>query len=217
MLSPDERTTYSVGYALGSDARAADVVLLSGDLGAGKTAFARGYVHAATRDSGVQVTSPTFLLTNTYASPGRPTVYHMDLWRLDDARSRPIVDFDHVFSTAVALVEWPDRLKSLRPPRFLDVCIEYPHSSTDSNGKVSGSERTADKKKEEKEKDDDEDDPWGFGEVDQEDISKSLRYIRFEGHGDAWVQRVHEFYERFTSVDEEGNVVLDSNSLTSSG
>lgn len=177
---PTEHDTYRLGHILGSDARPSDALMLDGQLGAGKTCVARGYIHSARNDSSLQVTSPTYLLANTYPPQNSPedrtpTVYHLDLWRLDDASSRPIVDFGFVFRSAVALIEWPDRLKSLLPEERLDIILEYPQNDSPSeNG----------------------DDPWGFGTGEPDDLasSRSGRYARLVPHGVLWRTRIDSLY-----------------------
>lgn len=138
---PGYLDTYKLGHLLGSQARTADAILLQGPLGAGKTLFARGFIHAARRDDQLEVTSPTYLLTNTYPPPIRdpgneqnlpPTIFHMDLWRLRDASSRPIVDLKYVFSSAIALIEWPDRLDDQQLPLDrLEVILDYAQDERD--------------------------------------------------------------------------------------
>lgn len=196
LLLPNEKSTYCLGHLLGSDCRPSDVLFLHGQLGAGKTAFARGYIHAATGDSSIQVTSPTYLLTNTYLSSKkvngiRPSIYHMDLWRLDDALSRPIVDFENIFQNEVSLIEWPDRLKTLQPSERLDIFIEY--SDTNSLSTLT------------------KDDPWGFGsgELDDTTLTCGSRLAHFISHGQTWKNRTQKLYMEYAREDNKGNLILN--------
>lgn len=192
---PNESYTYQLGKLLAKDSRPGDVLFLKGDLGAGKTSVARGYIHAARRDPTLEVTSPTYLLANTYPplvdqDALVPVIYHMDLWRLDDASERPIVDFDFVFSKAVSLVEWPDRLKRLTPPTRLDVIIEYP--STPAQPPVQ-----------------DESDPWGFGDGEGGMDSPSKgRFVSFVPHGSTWLERLDAFQKLYMIPDDDNGFVL---------
>lgn len=187
---PDDTYTYMLGYYFGTDPQPADVLLLHGKLGAGKTSFARGYIHAAVQDKSIPVTSPTFLLTNTYVLPkGKVplTVYHMDLWRLNNASERPIVDFDEVFRNNISLIEWPDRLKALQPSQCLNVYLEYP-----SQDNISQSVN--------------ENDPWGF---ESNDTSFQIgRHARVIGSGDQWSKRVRSFYNDFVQKQHDGLYTL---------
>ncbi|HEX5822026.1 MAG TPA: tRNA (adenosine(37)-N6)-threonylcarbamoyltransferase complex ATPase subunit type 1 TsaE [Solirubrobacterales bacterium] len=96
--------TETVGERLAADLRPGDVVLVSGDLGAGKTTLIRG----AARTLGVTeaVTSPTFTIGRTYS--GRVPVSHLDLYRLADlGQEDPALLDDYLTPQAVAFIEWP--------------------------------------------------------------------------------------------------------------
>jgi tRNA threonylcarbamoyladenosine biosynthesis protein TsaE len=101
--SPSE--TEAAGAELAGRLRAGDVVLVSGELGSGKTTFVRG----AARALGVEgpVTSPTFTIGHVLA--GRPDVAHLDLYRLDSlAGEDPALLEDYLTAERVAFVEWPN-------------------------------------------------------------------------------------------------------------
>src|SRR5688500_13015004 len=96
--------TEALGQGMAADLAAGDVVLVSGDLGAGKTTFIRGVC----RGLGVTapVTSPTFTIGHLY--PGRVPVAHLDLYRLADlGQEDPALLEDYVTDRNVALIEWP--------------------------------------------------------------------------------------------------------------
>ncbi|KAL7574929.1 hypothetical protein ACA910_010755 [Epithemia clementina (nom. ined.)] len=98
-----------------------DLILLDGDIGAGKTALARGFIRNAFGDVDMQVTSPTYLLSNSYktetASAGLE-IQHMDLYRLTGERSSELIPLNlkHVFENCVTLIEWPQRLVGIELP-----------------------------------------------------------------------------------------------------
>lgn len=100
--------TESLGARLADDLRPGDVVLIEGELGAGKTTFVRG----AARALGVTapVTSPTFTIGQRYPAGGRsPAVAHLDLYRLSSlAGEDPDLLADYVGPDTIAFVEWPD-------------------------------------------------------------------------------------------------------------
>jgi tRNA threonylcarbamoyladenosine biosynthesis protein TsaE len=116
--TPEE--TETLGESLGRLLGPGHIVLLYGDLGAGKTQLARGLA----RGLGVSgpITSPTFTLINEY--PGRVSFYHSDLFRLSG--SAEVADLgldDYLYGDGVTAVEWPERLGSLRPAEHLAITI----------------------------------------------------------------------------------------------
>jgi len=112
-VSSSERDTRERGYRFGSKLRAGDVVALIGDLGAGKTQFAKGVA----RSMGIpeeDVSSPTFTIANEYK--GRLPLYHMDLYRLaSESELLQAGIEDYLNSEGVCLIEWPERAEHLLP------------------------------------------------------------------------------------------------------
>jgi len=101
--------------------RARDFLTLSGDLGAGKTTFARMLVTAIAGED-VEVTSPTFPIVQSYETP-RVDICHFDLYRLDTPEDLTELGFDEARETALTLVEWPERLGNRLPDERLDVAL----------------------------------------------------------------------------------------------
>lgn len=109
--SPAE--TEEAGEALGRRLRVGDVVLLTGELGAGKTTFVRGVARGA--GSGAPVASPTFQLVRVY--PGRVQLAHVDLYRVEKPPELADLGLDELADQGAVVVEWGDRLTtSLSPP-----------------------------------------------------------------------------------------------------
>lgn len=115
---PDEEATAALARGLAGLLRPGDLVALSGDLGAGKTALARAAVRALAGDD-EEVPSPTFTLVQTYDAPSC-TVWHFDLYRLSDPEEVVELGWDEA-RTGICLVEWPDRLGGLMPGDRLDL------------------------------------------------------------------------------------------------
>ncbi len=117
--SPGE--TCAIARRLAPVLRPGDTVLLTGDIGAGKTHFARCIIQsllACPED----VPSPTYTLVQTYA--GRSgEIWHVDLYRLTDTSEVFELGLMDAFSDAICLVEWPDRLGDLAPPGALHLAL----------------------------------------------------------------------------------------------
>ncbi len=116
---PDLPATQALAARIAAHARRGDAILLDGPLGAGKSAFARAFLRAATGDPDLDVPSPTFTLVQTYDTPLGP-VHHFDLWRLDGPTALAELGWDEALDDIV-LVEWPDRLGPLRPDTALTI------------------------------------------------------------------------------------------------
>ena len=116
-----EAETSAVGESLGRTLRAGDVVLLYGDLGAGKTAFVRGLARGIGADPEA-VSSPTFTLVQEYAGPTL-TLFHVDLYRLEPAEIDDLGLEDLVAGDGVVAIEWAERWNG-RPDDVTEVRIE---------------------------------------------------------------------------------------------
>lgn len=102
-----EAATESLARELAAGLGPGDLILLSGDLGAGKTAFVRGLAAGLSCDPDL-VSSPTFTLVQEYR--GRVTLRHVDLYRVDDPVEIEELDLDGMLADAVVAVEWAERL-----------------------------------------------------------------------------------------------------------
>lgn len=114
----DEAATTRLGAAVATLLKTGDAVMLSGDLGAGKSTLARGLVRALTRPD-EEVPSPTFTLVQQYDA--RPFLSHFDLYRLADASEAHELGLDEALDEGAIVVEWPQRLGDRLPPDRLDI------------------------------------------------------------------------------------------------
>lgn len=114
--SPSERVTLELATRFAERLRGGGHVALEGDLGAGKTHFAKGVIAALTGVPADEVPSPTFTLVEEYL--GSVPVYHVDLYRMNHRAEAEDLAWDEILAPgAVALIEWPERL-----PRIFDDC-----------------------------------------------------------------------------------------------
>ena len=112
-VTTSEDETQAVARELAATLRAGDVLLLSGDLGAGKTTFVRGLAQGLGIDP-AEVSSPTFTLVHEYRGHGL-TLYHVDLYRLGSAATDDLGLEEIGVKDGVLAIEWPDRLSHALP------------------------------------------------------------------------------------------------------
>jgi tRNA threonylcarbamoyl adenosine modification protein YjeE len=113
LLLKDEAATIELGEDLALALKAGDCAALSGDLGAGKSTFARAFLRAMADDETLEVPSPTFTLVQSYDL--RIPVAHFDLYRLADASELEELGFDEALSEGICLVEWPEKAEEALP------------------------------------------------------------------------------------------------------
>jgi len=169
-----------IGALLSVNSMKGDVILLDGDLGAGKTCFSRGFVRAKTGCGDERVTSPTYLLSNMYSIASNDDsdssdkegdgmkIYHMDLYRLSGTNEDELqpLNLPQVFSNDISLIEWPSRLHT-KPEVRLDVTL------TIDSTLVQGGDSDSD------------------GDDEEEDGSESAsRIMKLVPHGETWIERL---------------------------
>ena len=121
LATPED--TAALAARIAAVAAAGDVVALWGDLGVGKTAFARGLIRSSTGPD-EEVPSPTFTLVQIYEGEGAP-IWHFDLYRLEGPEDIWELGFDDALEEAVSLIEWPERLGRQLPLRRLDLELTF--------------------------------------------------------------------------------------------
>jgi tRNA threonylcarbamoyladenosine biosynthesis protein TsaE len=115
-----EDETIALGEKLAAELPAAVVVLLIGQLGAGKTTLAKGIVKGLGAARPDDVSSPTFTLIHEYG----PSVYHIDLYRLDTPAQVATLGLDDIFDRrAVVLIEWGERFPELMPEQRIEILL----------------------------------------------------------------------------------------------
>lgn len=117
-----EEQTVALGRALGGLLEAGDVLLLIGELGAGKTCLARGIAQGLGVDPAYVISSPTFTLLNVY--PGRLEFFHADLYRLGPGDAADLELLEQA-AAGVLAVEWPERAPGMWPATALRVDLAH--------------------------------------------------------------------------------------------
>ena len=123
-----EEDTTALGEQLAREFATGDVVLLIGNLGAGKTTLAKGIVRGLTGVSTDEVSSPTFTLIHEYGE--QPKVYHIDLYRLDTPEEVAALGLDDLFETGICLIEWGERFRDMMPERRVEIDLDTQESET---------------------------------------------------------------------------------------
>lgn len=120
--SNNEKDTLKVAGEFALTLKEGDIVLLDGDLGAGKTVFSKGIVSALSNGK-INAVSPTFVLVNVYDTV--PQVYHFDLYRINDVSELDAIGAEEYFySDGISLIEWPSRAIDIFPQSAIKVYIQ---------------------------------------------------------------------------------------------
>lgn len=123
MILGDEAATLRLGAAIAAMLRPGDAIALSGDLGAGKTTLARGVLSAL--GLAEEAPSPSFAIVQPYEPPEvRLPVWHVDLYRIEDADDTAELGLDDARHESVLLVEWPERMGDRLWPDALRLRLE---------------------------------------------------------------------------------------------
>ncbi|MDH3472936.1 MAG: tRNA (adenosine(37)-N6)-threonylcarbamoyltransferase complex ATPase subunit type 1 TsaE [Rhodospirillales bacterium] len=142
---PDLSATAELARRLAALVRPGDVIALAGDLGSGKTSFARAFIKALPVPEGgageaaeEEVPSPTFTLVQIYRR-APADVWHFDLYRLERPEEAYELGIEDAFAGAISLIEWPDRLGALLPAEHLEVALSFGASPQARHAALTGS------------------------------------------------------------------------------
>ena len=137
---PDEAATAALAARIAAAAAPGDVIALRGDLGAGKTSFARAFIRARGGDG--PVPSPTFTLAQRYELATGP-VWHFDFYRLKRPEEAWELGIEEAFAEGISLIEWPERAAAALPADRLEITL-LPGSTQDGRrAEISGGPRWA--------------------------------------------------------------------------
>jgi tRNA threonylcarbamoyladenosine biosynthesis protein TsaE len=119
-----EETT-ALGRKFAAEIKPGSIVLLRGDLGAGKTTLVKGIAEGFQAAEADRVTSPTFTLIHEYRGP-QVTLYHIDLYRIDTPRELDTLAIDDLMdANSILLIEWGEKFERFRRDRDVEIAIEH--------------------------------------------------------------------------------------------
>jgi tRNA threonylcarbamoyladenosine biosynthesis protein TsaE len=119
-----EETT-GLGRQLAAELKPGSIILLRGDLGAGKTTLVKGIAEGFNAAEAEAVTSPTFTLIHEYRGP-EVTLYHIDLYRIDTQRELDTLALDDLMEpNTILLIEWGEKFDRFRKERDVEIAIEH--------------------------------------------------------------------------------------------
>jgi tRNA threonylcarbamoyladenosine biosynthesis protein TsaE len=125
IITHSAEETIAFGRALASELEPPLVILLRGDLGAGKTTLAKGIAEGFQAASSGEVTSPTFTLVHEYRGP-RATLYHIDLYRVDTSRELETLGLDDLAGPeSILLIEWGEKFPRFVRERDLEIVLKH--------------------------------------------------------------------------------------------
>ena len=131
IISHSEAETIVLAEVLAPKLKGGDLLYLHGDLGAGKSVFARGLIRELCADEAMDVPSPTFTLVQAYDGVSAP-VYHFDLYRIEQPEEIFELGWEDALYEGITIVEWPSRLGSYQGKPTYDITICLVDGDTDS-------------------------------------------------------------------------------------
>lgn len=121
LVSNSEADTMNFAKKLANNLKKGDVVVLTGELGSGKTKFVEGFLSFFGLED--EISSPTFTIVNEYDTPDFP-IYHFDVYRLEDYTEFYEIGGDEYFENGVCLIEWGEIIKEALPNRYIHITFE---------------------------------------------------------------------------------------------
>lgn len=130
IITKSENETKIAARAVARQLEPTDIILLNGNLGAGKSVFARALIRTLSNDDALEVPSPTFTVVQTYDTDYAP-IWHFDLYRIKSPEDIYELGWEDAAGNALVIIEWPERLAHLKPVNYIDIHITA--SDTEQN------------------------------------------------------------------------------------
>ena len=119
-ISKNEQDTINFATRLAANLKIGDIIVLSGDLGAGKTKFTQGILKYFNLEN--EISSPTFTIVNEYTNSTIP-IYHFDVYRLADVDEFYAIGGEEYFSKGICIIEWGELIESILPANHIKITI----------------------------------------------------------------------------------------------
>ena len=129
-ISQNENDTINFACKLASYLQNGDIIILSGDLGSGKTKFTQGILKFFLLDT--EISSPTFTIVNEYNAPNNTNIYHFDVYRLADIDEFYALGGDEYFDNGICIIEWGELIENILPKNYLKIVFERDSSNLDT-------------------------------------------------------------------------------------
>ncbi len=128
-ISQNENDTINFACKLANYLQNGDIIILSGDLGSGKTKFTQGILKFFSLDT--EISSPTFTIVNEYNAPNNTNIYHFDVYRLADIDEFYALGGDEYFDNGICIIEWGELIESILPKNYLKITFERDPNNLD--------------------------------------------------------------------------------------
>lgn len=140
-ISKSESDTIAFAKKLASKLHKSDVVVLTGELGSGKTKFTEGFLEHFNLQN--EISSPTFTIVNEYNAPDGLNIYHFDVYRLEDSEEFYAIGGEEYFENGICIIEWGEIIKDALPKNYIHITFEK--SNEDENYRMLKVETIGDK------------------------------------------------------------------------
>ena len=121
LILNSEQETIEFGKKMASHLKKGDVLVLTGDLGSGKTKLTEGILTFFGLEN--EISSPTFTIVNEYETPDFP-IYHFDVYRLENSDEFLAIGGDEYFEKGVSIIEWGERIEDVLPEKYVKISFE---------------------------------------------------------------------------------------------
>lgn len=121
-ISKSESDTIKFAKDLASKLKTSDVIVLTGELGSGKTKFTQGFLEYYGLEK--EISSPTFTIVNEYNASNGQNIYHFDVYRLSDSEEFYAIGGEEYFENGICIIEWGEIIKDALPKDYIHITFE---------------------------------------------------------------------------------------------